>query len=101
MCHQDARSPMDYFFLDMKEQKEEKECNRLTVGGDKIVYRGDKSTRTAGLTKSKILINSTVSTKGARFLVIEINKFHFNNPLNRYEYMIINLSSLPQEFIDE
>jgi hypothetical protein len=42
------------------------------VGGDKIEYPGDKSTRTAGLTTAKIIINSIISTKGARFLVVDI-----------------------------
>jgi hypothetical protein len=84
-----------------KEHKEEKECTRLTVEGDQIEYPGDKYTRTAGLTTLKNVINSTISTKGARFLVIDIKKIYFNTSLGRYEYMVINLSSLPQEVIDE
>jgi hypothetical protein len=39
-----------------------KRRTRLTVGGDQIEYPGDKSTRTAGLTTEKILINSVIST---------------------------------------
>jgi hypothetical protein len=39
--------------------------------------------------------------KGATFLVIEINNFYLSTPLGRFEYMVINLSSLPQEIIDE
>jgi hypothetical protein len=50
------------FVVDVKEHKEEKECTRLTVGGDQIEYPGDKSARTAGLTTAKILINSVIST---------------------------------------
>jgi hypothetical protein len=38
------------FVVDIKDHKEEKECTRVTVGGDQIEYPGDKSTRTAGLT---------------------------------------------------
>jgi hypothetical protein len=51
------------FVVDIKDHKEEKERTRLTVGGDKIEYPGDTSTRTAGLTTAKILINS-VNTSG-------------------------------------
>jgi hypothetical protein len=40
----------------------------------------DKSTRTAGLTTAKILINSVISTFGAKFLVIDINFFNLNTP---------------------
>jgi hypothetical protein len=71
------------------------------VGGDHIEYPGDKSTRTAGLTTAKILINSVNSTKGTRFLVIDINNFYLNTPLGRFKYMVINLSSLPREVINE
>jgi hypothetical protein len=48
------------FVVDIKEHKEERERTRLTVGGDHIEYPGEKSTRTAGLTTSKILINSVI-----------------------------------------
>jgi hypothetical protein len=89
------------FVVDIKEHKEEKERTRLTVGGDQIEYPGDKSTRTAGLTTAKILINSVISTLGDKFLVIDINNFYLNTPLGRFEYMVINLSPLPQGTIDK
>jgi hypothetical protein len=52
------------------------------------------------LTTAKIIINSFISTLGAKFPVIEIKKIYLNTPLGRFEYMVINLSSLPQETID-
>jgi hypothetical protein len=85
------------FVVDIKDHKEEKERTILAVGGDQIEYPRDKSTRTAGLSTAKILINSVISTLGAKFLVIDINKFYLNTPLGRFEYMVINLESLPQE----
>jgi hypothetical protein len=88
------------FVVDIKDHKEEKERTILTVGGDQIEYPGDKSTQTSGLTTAKILINSVISTLGAKFLVIDIKNFYLNTPLGRFEYMVINLSSLPQETID-
>jgi hypothetical protein len=78
-----------------------KKRTRLTIGGDHIEYPGDKSTRTTGLTTAKILINSVISTFGAKFLVIDINNFYLNTPLGRFEYMVINLSSLSHETIDK
>jgi hypothetical protein len=84
------------FVVAIKEHKEEKKRTRLTVGGDQNEYPGDKSTRTAGLTATKILINSVISTLDAKFLVIDITNFYLNAPLGRLEYMVINLSSLPQ-----
>jgi hypothetical protein len=89
------------FVVDIKDHKEEKERTILTIGGDQIEYPGDKSTRTAGLTTAKNLINSVISTLGAKFLVIDITNFYLNTPLGRFEYMFINLSSLPQEIIDK
>jgi hypothetical protein len=64
------------FVVDIKDHKEEKERTRLTVGGDQIEYPGDKSFRTAGLTTAKSLINSVISTLGAKFLVIDIKIFY-------------------------
>jgi hypothetical protein len=89
------------FVVDIKDHKEEKERTRLTIVGDQIEYPGDKSTRTVGLTTAKILINSVISTPGAKFLVIDINNFYLNTPLGRFEYMVINLASLPQETIEK
>jgi hypothetical protein len=89
------------FVVDINDHKEEKERTRLTVGGDQIEYPGNTSTRTAGLTTAKNLINSVIPTVGAKFVVIDINFFYLNTPLGRFEYMVINLSSLPQETIDK
>jgi hypothetical protein len=69
------------FVVDIKDHKEEKERTRLTVGEDQIEYPGGKSTRTAGLTTAKILINSVISTQDAKFLVIDIKNFYLNTPL--------------------
>jgi hypothetical protein len=46
-------------------------------------------------------INSVISTKGARFLVVDIKNFYLNTPLTRFKYVVINLSYLPQEIINE
>jgi hypothetical protein len=53
------------------------------------------------LTTAKILISSVISTLGAKFLVIDIKNFYVNTPLGRFEYMVINLLSLPQEMIEK
>jgi hypothetical protein len=68
------------FVVDIKDNKEEKERTRLTVGRDQIENPGDKSTRTAGLTTTKNLINIVISTLDGRFLVIDIKKFYLNTP---------------------
>jgi hypothetical protein len=66
--------------VDIKDNKDEKERTRLTVGVDQTEYPGDKSTRTAGLTTAKILFNSVISTPNAKLLVIDITKIYLNTP---------------------
>ncbi len=68
-------------------QKEEKHQVRLTVGGDWINYPGNKSTPTADLTTTKLLINFTISTPGAKFLGINLANFYLNTPMPNPEYM--------------
>ena len=73
---------------------------RFTVGGDKVDYPFDVCTKTAALTTAKLLINSTISTPGARFMGIDIKDFYLNNPMSRYEYMRIPINQIPQKIID-
>jgi hypothetical protein len=87
------------FVVDIKTHKEENERKRLTVGGDQLEYQGDKFTRTACLTTSKVLFNSTISTPGAKFLVIDIKNFYLNTPLERYEYMVIMTRCIKCDFM--
>jgi hypothetical protein len=89
------------FVVDIKAHKEETERTHLKVGVDQIEYPGDKSTCTAGLTTAKMLFNSTITTPGAKFLVIDIKNFYLNTPLEPYEYMVVLMASLPQEVINE
>ena len=49
----------------------------------------------------KFLLNSVVSTKGAKFMRINISNFYLNTPLPRFDYLKLKLSDIPQEVIDE
>ena len=49
------------FVCDYRPQKEEKERTRINMGGDRIDYQGEVSTKTEGLTTIKLLLNSGVS----------------------------------------
>ena len=53
-------------------QKEVPNQIRIAVGGNLITYKGSTSTLTANLKPSKLLRNSVLSTKGARFMCLEI-----------------------------
>ena len=41
---------------------------RWTAGGDRVIYTGNVTTKTADLTTAKCLFNSTISTPGGRFM---------------------------------
>jgi hypothetical protein len=77
-------------------QKEEIYCTRLTVGGNLINFSGNTSTPTADLLTAKLLINSTISTPGAVFLGIDLANF---SPMADPEYMRLRLEIIPEEII--
>jgi hypothetical protein len=85
---------------DYRPEKDDPYRTRLTVGGDKINYPHDCGTPTADLLTIKLLLNSVVSTPGARFMTIDIKNFYLNTPMLRYEYMRLKLSDLPEDVID-
>jgi hypothetical protein len=86
---------------DYKPHKQEKERVRLTVGGDRLDYSGDVATSTADITTFKILINSTLSTKDAAMMMMNIKNYYLGTPLPRLEYMKMLLSRFPDEIIQK
>jgi hypothetical protein len=64
------------FSCDFKPNKDEKECTRLTVGGDRINYPDDCGTPTADMILFKILVNSILSTPNAKCIMIDIKDFY-------------------------
>jgi hypothetical protein len=74
---------------------------RWTVGGDRIDYPGDVSTKTAGLVDAKLLFNSVVSTPDAKFMTGDLKDFYLGTPMERYEYMRVPLHMLPASIIEE
>jgi hypothetical protein len=52
------------------------------------------------MVSSKLLWNSTISTKGARFAGADIKNMYLDTPLDRYEYMIMPLSLFQQDIIE-
>ena len=85
----------------LRPHKTERHRVRVTVGGDKLPFDGDASTKTASLTTTKILLNSTISTPGARFMTSDIKDFYYGNPLGKPEYMRILLADIPEEIITQ
>jgi hypothetical protein len=79
--------------------KEKKHHVWLTVGGNRINYPGNKSTRMADLTMAKLLINSSISTPGAKFLGIDLANFYLNTPMLIPECMHLHLDIIPNKII--
>jgi hypothetical protein len=72
---------------------------RLVAGGDRVHYPFDAGTPTANLLTLKLLINSVISTSGARFFTMDIKNFYLCTPMTRYGYMQLKLSDMPDNVI--
>ena len=70
---------------------------RLVAGGDRVHYPGNAGTPTADLLTVKLLINSIVSTNGARFMTMDIKDFYLNTPMARFEYMRLRMADMPDK----
>jgi hypothetical protein len=57
----------------------------ITGGGNLINYLGELMTRTADLTTPKLMWKSVLSTKGAKFMCLDIKNFYLTAPLDRFE----------------
>jgi len=72
------------------------------VGGDRVQYDGNVSTKTADLTTAKLLFNSVVSTPNAKCMMGNLKDFYLGIPMHAkdYAYMHIPMSILPNKIID-
>jgi hypothetical protein len=73
--------------------------HQITVGGDCINYPGNKSTLTAHLAMAKLLINSTISTPGAKYLGIDLGNFYQSTPMQNPKYVHLHLDIIPDKII--
>jgi hypothetical protein len=83
------------------EGKDDENCTRITVGGNLICYPGNAGTNTASLKLIKLMLNSAISRKGARFACIAIKNFYLGTPMEDPEYVRIKITDIPEEFILE
>ena len=52
------------------------------------------------MTTFKILVNSTLSTPGAKWLGLDVKNYYRGTPMDNYEYMFIPINRIPREIID-
>ena len=84
---------------DFRPQKSDPHWIRITVGGSKISVDYDIVTPTADLSTAKILINSTLSTRGAWCASFDLMNMYLNTNLKDYENVRVHTSQIPEEFI--
>jgi hypothetical protein len=75
----------------------------FTVGGDRVYYDGDVSTKTADLTTVKTLLNSVISTPEAKFVTVDLKDFYLETPMEPKDcaYMRIPVSVIPDAIMLE
>ncbi len=81
--------------------KDDENHTRITVGGNLICYPGNAGTNTASLELIKLMLNSVISRKGARFACIDLKNFYLNTLMEGPEYVHIKTTDIPEEFILE
>ena len=86
---------------DIRSKKKETHRTRLTVGGNLIDYPGYFSTTTSDLTTMKFHVNSANSDVKLRYMCMNVKYFYLNNMMNGAEYIMIQISMIPQEFVDK
>ncbi len=84
----------------VRQEKAESNQMRFTVEEDRINYPGKVATPTAEMLVAKILFNSVIFTKGARFMTMDISNFYLMTPLRRPEFIWTKLSDIPNEVVD-
>ena len=86
---------------EVRPEKDDPDCTRITIGGSIILYPVDVGTNTASLELIKLLFNSVLSRKGARFSTINLKNFYLDTPMKDSKYVRIKISDIPAEFIDK
>lgn len=99
----DRRKDVTYARIcaDYRPEKSDPNRIRITVGGNLVNYPGDVGTKTTDLLTVKLLLNSVISTPGAKFMSMDISNFYLMAPMDRPEYVRMNLSDFPDEIIEE
>jgi hypothetical protein len=100
---EDCRKDVMYgqFICLVRPEKAEPNQMQFTVGGDRINYPGEVATLTTEMLVAKMLFNSVISMKGARFMTMDISNFYLMTPLLRPEFIRIKLTDIPDKVIKE
>ncbi len=72
------------------------------MGGDRVEYFGDVSTKTADIITAKLLFNSVISTLDVRCMMGDLKDFYLGTPMSPtdYAYMRIPVSAIPNSIME-
>jgi len=85
----------------VRPQKSDPNRTRITIAGNRVCYPGNVGTPTALLKLVKVMLNSVLLRRSAKFNCYDVSNFYLGMLLDRPKYVKIKLSDIPQEFIDE
>jgi len=86
---------------EVRPEKDDPDRTHITISGSRICYPGDVGTNTASLELFKLLFNSVLSCKGARFSTIDLKNFYLDTPMPDPEYVRIKITDISAKFIEE
>ena len=86
---------------EVKPQKEDPNETCITVAGSQICYPGDVGMPTGSLKLVKLIINSVLSRRNARFVCFDLKNFYLQTTMEQSEYVRIKLSYITQEQLEE
>ncbi len=87
--------------LDYWPQKDNSHYIRIMAGGNLITHNEDVSVCTANLDTAKLHWNSVISTKGAKYICLNIKNFYLTAALKYFEYMHNPLLLFPEWTIEQ
>ena len=73
---------------------------RRTYGGNNLVIKIDLFTPTVDLKTVKLLLNSVISTSGAKFVTLDIKGFYLTTPMEELEFFRKKIKYFPQDVVD-
>ena len=86
---------------EVRPEKGDPDCTRITIGSNCICFLGDVGTNTASLKLVKLLLKGMLSCPGARFSSINLKNFYLDTTMPDPEYVRIKIADILAEFIEE
>jgi len=80
-------------------QKAETHRIRMTIEGNLLNYDGNIKALTVDLVTMKLLLNSVLSTPGAKFMTINIKNFYLETDLKDKQYIFLLAELVPEEIM--